>query len=209
MFENKNTAIVVTDPQVEFLKPVGAGYGLTKDILEEVNMIDNLAALLKTAKERDFKVFISPHYFYPHDHKWQFGGAGETMMLEQNMFARNDQYSPVVEGSGADIIEELKPMLDDDTIITSPHKIFGPESNDLALQLRKNGIDTVVLAGMNANLCVDSHMRELIENGFKVIVATDAIGAPGKDAYQAAMTNFGFIANQVMTTEEVIDQLNK
>ncbi|WP_122646958.1 cysteine hydrolase [Enterococcus mediterraneensis] len=209
MFENKNTAIVVTDPQVEFLKPVGAGYGLTKDILEEVNTIDNLAALLKTAKERDFKVFISPHYFYPHDHKWQFGGAGETMMLEQNMFARNDQYSPVVEGSGADIIEELKPMLDDDTIITSPHKIFGPESNDLALQLRKNGIDTVVLAGMNANLCVDSHMRELIENGFKVIVATDAIGAPGKDAYQAAMTNFGFIANQVMTTEEVIDQLNK
>lgn len=209
MFENKNTAIVVTDPQVEFLKPVGAGYGLTKDILEEVNTIDNLAALLKTAKERDFKVFISPHYFYPHDHKWQFGGAGETMMLEQNMFARNDQYSPVVEGSGAEIIEELKPMLDDDTIITSPHKIFGPESNDLALQLRKNGIDTVVLAGMNANLCVDSHMRELIENGFKVIVATDAIGAPGKDAYQAAMTNFGFIANQVMTTEEVIDQLNK
>ena len=209
MFENKNTAIVVTDPQVEFLKPVGAGYGLTKDILEEVNTIDNLAALLKTAKERDFKVFISPHYFYPHDHKWQFGGAGETMMLEQNMFARNDQYSPVVEGSGADIIEELKPMLDDDTIITSPHKIFGPESNDLALQLRKNGIDTVVLAGMNANLCVDSHMRELNENGFKVIVATDAIGAPGKDAYQAAMTNFGFIANQVMTTEEVIDQLNK
>ncbi len=30
MFNNKNTAFVVTDPQVEFLKPKGAGYGLTK-----------------------------------------------------------------------------------------------------------------------------------------------------------------------------------
>ncbi|EPH95618.1 MULTISPECIES: cysteine hydrolase [unclassified Enterococcus] len=209
MFENKNVAIVVTDPQVEFLKPAGGGYGLTKDILEEVNTIDNLTTLLKEAKERGFKVFISPHYFYPHDHKWEFGGAGEKMMIEQGMFARPNQYSEVAEGSGADFIEEIKPMLDENTIITSPHKIFGPESNDLALQLRKNGIDTVILAGMNANLCVDSHMRELVEDGFKVVVATDAIGAPGKDAYNAALTNFGFIADEVLTTAETLEKLSK
>ncbi len=34
MFNNKNTAVVLTDPQVEFLKPAGGGFGLTKDILE-------------------------------------------------------------------------------------------------------------------------------------------------------------------------------
>lgn len=61
--------------------------------------------------------------------------------------------------------------MDEDTIIVNPHKIYGPESNDLALQLRKNGIDTIFLASMNANLCVDSHLRELIESGFQVIVA--------------------------------------
>lgn len=59
------------------------------------------------------------------------------MMLEQQMFARKSQYESVEEGSGADFIEELKPYLDENTIISSPHKIFGPESNDLALQLRK------------------------------------------------------------------------
>ncbi|MDU3086046.1 MAG: isochorismatase family protein, partial [Streptococcus mitis] len=75
------------------------------------------------------------------------------------------------------------------------------------LQLRKNGIDTVILAGMNANLCVDSHMRELIELGYNVIVVNDAVGAPGEEAYQAALTNYGYIANQVLTTEEVIAQL--
>ncbi len=32
MFNNKNTAFVVTDPQVEFLKPKGAGYGLTGSV---------------------------------------------------------------------------------------------------------------------------------------------------------------------------------
>ncbi len=39
MFNNKNTAFVVTDPQVEFLKPKGAGYGLTKDILRKYGSV--------------------------------------------------------------------------------------------------------------------------------------------------------------------------
>ena len=38
---------------------------------------------------------------------------------------------------------------------------------------------------MNANLCVDSHLRELVESGFHVHVATDATGAPGQEAYDA------------------------
>ena len=41
MFNNKNTAVVLTDPQVEFLKPAGGGFGLTKDILEKYNTIEN------------------------------------------------------------------------------------------------------------------------------------------------------------------------
>ena len=40
---------------------------------------------------------------------------------------------------------------------------------------------------MNANLCVDSHMRELIELGYNVIVVNDAVGAPGEEAYQATL----------------------
>lgn len=40
------------------------------------------------------------------------------------------------------------------------------------LQLRKRGIDRVVLAGMSANVCVESHLRELLEQGFDVAVVT-------------------------------------
>ena len=44
----------------------------------------------------------------------------------------------------------------------------------LVLQLRKRGIDNVILAGMSANLCVESHSRELLEQGFDVTVVKDA-----------------------------------
>ncbi len=90
-------------------------------------------------------------------------------------------------------------------MVTSPHKVYGPEANDLVLQLRKRRIDKVILAGMSANLCVEAHMRELLEQGFEVAVVKDATAAakvPEGDGYAAALVNFRFIANAVWSTEE-------
>ena len=79
------------------------------------------------------------------------------------------------EGSGADWLEQYKPYINDGkTIVCSPHKVYGPEANDLVLQLRKRGISKVILAGMSANLCVESHLRELLEQGFEIAVVKDA-----------------------------------
>ena len=94
----------------------------------------------------------------------------------------------------------------------SPHKVFGPESNDLVLQLRKRGIDQVILAGMSANLCVESHLRELLEQGFEVAVVGDATAAaqiPGYDGYEAAITNFRFLASDLWSTGEAVQRLSE
>jgi len=111
-------------------------------------------------------------------------------------------------GSGADWLERYKKYIEDgETIIVSPHKVYGPETNDLVLQLRKRGIDRVILAGMSANLCTESHMRELIEQGFHVTVVSDATAAAKTkmgDGYAAAMVNFRFIANAVVTTDDAV-----
>ncbi len=75
------------------------------------------------------------------------------------------------------------------------------------LQLRKRGIDRVILAGMSANLCVEAHMRELLEQGFEVAVVTDGTAAaivPEGDGYAAALVNFRFMANDLITTEEAV-----
>ncbi len=134
-------------------------------------------------------------------------------MHDINMFDRAGSLSlEGFEGPGADWLEIYKPYLNDGTtIIASPHKVYGPESNDLALQLRKRGIDKVILAGMSANLCVESHLRELLEQGFEVRVVRDATAAAQHpdlgDGYATAVTNFGFIANAVLTTDEAVAAL--
>jgi nicotinamidase-related amidase len=106
---------------------------------------------------------------------------------------------------------EYKPyILDGKTIICSPHKVYGPEANDLILQLRKHRIDQVMLAGMSANLCVEAHLRELLEQGFEVAVVRDATAAakvPEGDGYMAAIINFRYIADALWTTDEAISRL--
>lgn len=66
---------------------------------------------------------------------------------------------------------------DGETVIASPHKVYGPQNKDTGLQLRKRGIDKVILAGMSANLRVEAYMRKLLEQGFEVAVVKDATAA--------------------------------
>lgn len=205
--DKERTALVITDPQNDFLSPEGVAWNVVGDSVTENHTVDHIETLLKAAKEHDIPVFISPHYYYPTDHGWQFEGALEKLMHEIHMFDRKGPLNlEGFENSGADFLARLKPYIEDGkTVITSPHKVYGPESNDLTLQLRKRGIDKVILAGMSANLCVESHMRELLEEGFEVAVVKDATAAakvPEGDGYQAAVVNFRFMANAVWTTAE-------
>jgi nicotinamidase-related amidase len=206
------TALVVTDPQNDFLSPDGVTWGVVGKNVVQNRTVENIDALLATAKAVDMPVFISPHYYYPHDHRWQVEGALESLMHSIGMFDRRDPLSlEGFEGSGADWLPRYKKYIQDgETVVTSPHKVYGPETNDLVLQLRKAGITKVVLAGMSANLCTESHMRELIEQGFEVLVVTDATAAaqlPDWDGYAAALTNFRMIANHVAPTAEAVSAI--
>lgn len=202
-----NTALVLTDPQNDFLSPKGVTWGLVGKSVTANHTVENIESLLKTAKQAGFTVFVSPHYYYPTDHAWKFGGAVEAMMHGIHMFDRKGALTlEGFRGSGADWLERYKPYLEDgSTVVTSPHKVYGPQNNDLALQLRKRGISKVILAGMSANLCVEAHLREFLEQGFEVAVVKDATAAaqaPALDGYAAALVNFRFLANTVWTTAQ-------
>lgn len=210
--QKSQVALVVVDPQVDFLSPQGVGWAVLQESVTENNTVAHLEALFRQAKRQGIVVAVSPHYYYPYDHQWLFGGPGEHFMHNTHMFDRKGPLT--LEGfndSGADFMPQFKPyILDGETIIASPHKIFGPESNDLVLQLRKRGISQSLLAGMAANLCIESHLRELVEQGFEVVVVKDATAgprAPEGDGYQAALINYRFIANDLWTTAETLQRM--
>ncbi len=211
--EPGRTALLITDPQNDFLHPEGVTWGVVGKSVTENNTVENIDSLFAAAKANDIPVFVSPHYYYPTDHGWQFEGALEALMHAIGMFDRKGALTVEgFEGSGADFLEQYKKYINDgETVVSNPHKVYGPETNDLVLQLRKRGIDKVILGGMSANLCTESHMRELIEQGFEVAVVSDATAAAiveEGNGYKSALVNFRFIANTVWTTEQAVEKIN-
>ncbi|MCT8970720.1 cysteine hydrolase [Microbaculum sp. A6E488] len=208
--EKGRAALLVVDPQIDFLSPDGVTWGVVGESVTEHNVVDNIRRLFRAAKAAGMPVVVSPHYYYPHDHRWMFEGALEKVMHGIGMFDRPGPLDMTgFAGSGADFMEEYEEYIfDGRTIIASPHKLYGPEQNDAALQLRKLRVDQIVLAGMSANLCVESHMREFIEQGFEVAVVRDATAGakvPEGDGYLAALINFRMIANAVWDTDETVE----
>jgi nicotinamidase-related amidase len=214
IIDAERTAIVIIDPQNDFLSPGGVAWGVVGESVTENNTVANIEALMKAAKIYDLPLFISPHYYFPADHRWKFEGALENLMHSIGMF---DRPGPLqlegLEGSGADWLEIYKPYIEDGkTVICSPHKVYGPENNDLILQLRKQRIDKVILGGMSSNLCVESHLRELLEQGFEVAVVKDATAGakvPEGDGYASALVNYRMLANTVWSTQEALQVLEQ
>lgn len=205
-FDKARTAVLITDPQNDFLREDGKLYKLLAENLKELGTVDNIDKLMSGAKKSGMALAVDPLVYTALDGNWINAGALQRQLLDMKALHRASLADPKgFEGSGADFFDRYKPYIfDGKTIVVAPHKMYGPESNDLVYQLRSRNIDTVILGGMVANLCVDSHMRALMENGFKVYVVKDAVAAPGADAYKAALVNYGMIANGVLTTADAV-----
>ena len=211
--QKTDPAVVFIDPQNDVLSEKGANWTAVGARVTENHTVENMERIFKAAKTNGYEVFISPHYFYPTDSSWKFNGPLETEEFRTHSFARRGPLT--LEGfanSGADWLDRFKPYIEDGkTVVVSPHKVWGPQTNDLVLQLRKRGISKIILGGMLANICVESHLREFLEQGFEVAIVKDATAGPRHpvwgDGYQAAMINYQFLAHAVLPTNEAVDRM--
>jgi nicotinamidase-related amidase len=195
------TAMFVTDPQNDFLSEKSPAWGLVGPTVIKHKVVEKEKTLKTLAKKLGIPVFYSTHMYTPQDFaNWKSLNGIDKIMFENKMFAQGTW--------GIDYHPELKP--DSNTIVMNPHKgLSNFWTGDAALQLRQYGVETIILYGMSANMCVESHARDAIENGFDVIILADATAAAGDAAYEAALINYEFLAHEVMTTNQVIKRLKK
>ena len=196
----KSTALMIIDPQNDFLSEGGVVWDLVGDLVVKNRVVDKLKGLIARAKEAGVAVVYVPHYYDKEYQAWANNNFIDRRMFERRMFERGKW--------GSEFHPDLQP--DEETILCAPHKnLSGFHTSDVDIQLRKRGINTVLLCGMSANLCGESHLRDGEERGYEVIVVNDATAAAGEDAYKAALTNYGFIAHESITADEALQRLQK
>jgi nicotinamidase-related amidase len=80
---------------------------------------------------------------------------------------------------------------------------------DLDLQLRRRGIDTIILCGIATNIGVESTAREAFQYGYNQIFITDAMTTFSQEAHEASIRFIFPRIGKLRTTEEFLSQLNE
>ena len=105
----------------------------------------------------------------------------------------------------ADIVSELGPK-EGDVVVTKKQwgAFYGTE---LELQLRRRGIETLVLCGIATNYGVESTARFAYEYGYQQVFAEDAMSSMAPEMH-AASINFALKRmGRVRSTEQILDAL--
>lgn len=176
----KTTALIVVDMQNDFVKPGGALVVQTA-----VQTIPAIQRLLALARGRGMAVFYTQDTHEPGDIEFPIWGQH------------------VLRGSwGWRIIDELAPERGDRVIEKLRYDGFFGTSLDHELRLKK--IETVIVCGTVANICVLHTAGSAALRGYKVILPVDAISAITPFDLQTAIRQTAFLYRGVITTAEAI-----
>lgn len=106
-----------------------------------------------------------------------------------------------------DIIEPLKPEANEMVIDKNTSSAFN--STGIEWMLRNMGIETLVVAGMATDMCVETTSRDAADRGFNVIIAEDASATFFPDHHRAALSGFARVFGQVWASGDVISALQR
>ena len=74
---------------------------------------------------------------------------------------------------------------------------------DLDTRLRTAGVRTVVLAGVQTNICIESTLRDASSLGFYVTVARDCVASHTPALHEATLQNAQFVFGDVLSRQEI------
>ncbi len=213
--EAAKTAIVLIEPQYDFLKPGGSMYQFIADQLEKRQVIPNLVNLVTKARGKVKKIIYVPfEAFEPGfpeiDPKGP--GMGGLRGLEIDMptgwkIKGKKVFGAWVAGTpGPEIIPELTPAKGD-IIVRGKKTLDAFWSTALDYTLRVNMIEYVAIVGFHTNWCVESTARSAYDKGYRVIVIGDCTGTDTDEEQNYAEKFIFPKIGTVMTYKEFLASL--
>ncbi len=200
-YEASNTAILLIDPYNDFLSEGGKLYERSKEVAQEVNLLQNLAGVLNAGRAKGFKVFFVPHHRYEEGDyvHWEHPTPYQLASAARKTFAKGTW--------GGTFHDDFQPKEGDITV----HEHWGSSgfaNTDLDFQLKQFKIRRVILIGLLANTCIEVTGRFAMELGYHVTLVKDATAAYSHEAMHAAHhTNGPTYAHAIFTTEELLKEL--
>ena len=96
---------------------------------------------------------------------------------------------------------------DDRDIHITKHQWGAFYGTELDLQLRRRGVQTIVIGGISTNFGVESTGRDAFERSYALVFVEDAMAGPSVEAHKFATTTIFPRLGRVRSTQEVLSAL--
>jgi ureidoacrylate peracid hydrolase len=200
-FDKEITALLVIDPYNDFISVGGKVWDRLKDLAEANNCIPHMLQVLNAARKAKLRVFYALHRRYrPGDYEtWKYIAPVQKAAWSHRTF----EYGTW----GGEIRDEFTPQSGD--IVALEHWCSSGFANtDLDLQLKKHGIQKLIVMGLLAHTCVEATVRYAAELGYEVTMVNDATADYSDEEMHAALdVNIPNYASAVVNTDEVVDSI--
>lgn len=118
---------------------------------------------------------------------------------------RYNGYLPVQKGTrGADIIDEFYSPQD---IIVEKNKDSGFFETNLDMVLKTHHVDTVIVTGMQTQICVQTTAADAFFRGYNVLIPRDAVISARPEDKERALTWLDEYCATISSTDEIISLL--
>jgi nicotinamidase-related amidase len=205
----EKTAIVLIEPQNDFLSPGGTMYAHIKEQLRDRHVIANLQNLLNNARGKVAKIFYVPFYaFQPGFPELKKGGPAYDGLrgIEIDMKADWGQGAWLRGTPGPEIVKELTPK-EGDIVVEGKMTLDAFHSTALDYLLRANEIEYVAMTGFHTDWCVESTARSAYDKGYRVVVVSDCTATDTQEEQDFCEKWIFPKIGRVMTSEEFLKAL--
>lgn len=107
----------------------------------------------------------------------------------------------------AEIVEDLKPNFDDHVVIKRRDSVF--QDTEVEVWLRSLGIDSIIFAGIDTSICVESSLRDAFNHGYDVVLISDATASNNLNHYNSTLDTIRNYYGLVMNLDEFIGNSGK
>jgi ureidoacrylate peracid hydrolase len=201
-FEKQITALIVIDPYNDFISEGGKIWNSLKAVAESNGCVPHMLQVLKAARRAELRIFYALHHRYRQgDYEtWKYIAPIQKAAWSHKTFENGTW--------GGEIRSEFTPQPGD--IVTQEHWCSSGFANtDLDLQLKKHGIQKLIVIGLIAHTCVEATVRYAAELGYEVTMVKDATADYSDEMMHAALDiNIPNYANAVVASDEVVKAIS-
>jgi len=202
IYTAEDSALVLVDVLNDFLSPDGKIYPGIKDQMAQVNLVPNLTRLIAGARKAGLQIVYAPHGL--HEHSFDDVKHVPVRMqraMKEHMFWMGEP--------GSDFYEPFRPQKGD--IVAGRHRTFNAFiGTDLDEQLKKRGIEKVILAGLTSQTCVEGTGRHATEAGYHLTFLTDAVAEFTPEAHRAAIDiSYPTFGHEVLTIDQFLASIRE